>query len=126
MSRLIIILTFCTTVIYGQTSKEVDTRYDWDYVIKYVKKNKMSAIKGPQEIVSEITRGYRGADPQIELIRFYKEAYDYKIIDKAILKKLVDSLIIYGTSEKVKSFAAESIRSVEYRLLNKKINQRVV
>jgi thiol-disulfide isomerase/thioredoxin len=117
MSRLAIILTFCTTVIYGQTS----TKYDWNHVIKYVKRNKMSATKGTQEIVSEITRAYSGEDQQIELIRFYKEAYNYKIVDKSILKGLADSLTIYGKSEKVKSFAAESIKSVEYRLLNKKI-----
>lgn len=50
---------------------------------------------------------------QIELVRFYKEAYDYKIVDKVMLKHLVDSLVTYGMNAEVKLFAAESIKAVE-------------
>ena len=121
MRPLIMVFAFITTTIYGQVSDDLGKTYSLDYVVKYVKKNKMSSTLGTKEIVSEITREYTGEEQQAELIKFYSEAYDYKIVNKSILKKLVDSLAIHGMSDEVKSFAAESIQLVEYRLLDKTI-----
>jgi len=58
---------------------------------------------------------------QMELIKFYKEAYDFKIVDKAILINLVDSLAENGLNERVKQFAAGSKHFVEHRFLDKGI-----
>ncbi len=57
----------------------------------------------------------------MELIKFYKEAYDFKIVDKAILINLVDSLAENGLNERVKQFAAGSKHFVEHRFLDKGI-----
>ena len=119
MKKLTIILLLISAICQGQSLTE--PKYDWDYVIKHVRKNKMNATKGTEAIISEIVKNYKDDEEQMELIRLYKEAYDYQIVDKALLKKLVDSLAINGLNERVKSLATESKNFVEYRLLNKKI-----
>ena len=114
---LIFMLT--STIIYGQVpDKEII--YDWNYVLKYVKKSK-DEIKGTEAIISDITKCYVGENAQMELIKFYKEAYDFKIVDKAILINLVDSLAENGLNERVKQFAAGSKHFVEHRFLDKGI-----
>jgi len=114
---LIFMLT--STIIYGQVpDKEII--YDWDYVIKYVKKSK-DETKGTEAIISDIAKCYVGENAQMELIKFYKEAYDFKIVDKAILINLVDSLAENGLNERVKQFAAGSKHFVEHRFLDKGI-----
>lgn len=108
-----------STIIYGQVpDKEII--YDWDYVLKYVKKSK-DETKGTEAIISDITKCYVGENAQMELIKFYKEAYDFKIVDKAILINLVDSLAENGLNERVKQFAAGSKHFVEHRFLDKGI-----
>lgn len=114
---LIFMLT--STIIYGQVpDKEII--YDWDYVLKYVKKSK-DETKGTEAIISDITKCYVGENAQMELIKFYKEAYDFKIVDRAILINLVDSLAENGLNERVKQFAAGSKHFVEHRFLDKGI-----
>jgi len=114
---LIFMLT--STIIYGQVpDKEII--YDWDYVIKYVKKSK-DETKGTEAIISDIAKCYVGENAQMELIKFYKEAYDFKIVDKAILINLVDSLAENELNERVKQFAAGSKHFVEHRFLDKGI-----
>ena len=119
MKTLTTILILISAICHGQSLTE--TKYSLDYVIKYVRKNKMNATKGTEEIISDIVKTYEDENEQMELIRFYKEAYDYKVVDKILLNNLVDSMVINGLNERVKSFATESKNLVEYRLLNKKI-----
>lgn len=119
MNPLIVALILIGMSCYGQTSP--DPAYDWNYVIKYVRKNKMNATTGTREIIEEIQNKFDGEKQQMELIRFYKDAYDYKIVDKAILKHYVDSLETNGLTAQVKSFANESKQLIEYRLLGKRI-----
>lgn len=114
---LIFMLT--STIIYGQVPDKEIT-YDWDYVLKYVKKSK-DETKGTEAIISDITKCYVGENAQMELIKFYKEAYDFKIVDRAILINLVDSLAENGLNERVKQFAAGSRHFVEHRFLDKGI-----
>ncbi len=119
MIKLVIIFILITAVSFGQATNEA--KYDWDYVIKRVKKNKMNATAGTREIISEIATTYDSANEQMELIEFYKSAYNFKTVDKNILKNLIDSLVQNGLNMEIKSFAAETRNSIEYRLLNKKI-----
>ncbi|MBI3221183.1 MAG: TlpA family protein disulfide reductase [Bacteroidetes bacterium] len=118
MKRLIIIFFLITTSAFGQLTNE--GKYNWDYVIKRVKESK-STTAGTKRIISEISTQFDSKTEQIELIEFYKNAYDYKIVDKAILKNLIDSLAQYGLNEEIKVWASEARVSIEYRLLNKKI-----
>jgi thiol-disulfide isomerase/thioredoxin len=119
MRHFTIILFFLTTIGHSQSDNQ--TVYNWDYVIKYIKKNRMDATKGTKEIIYQITSMLDSEAEQMELIRFYRDAYDYKIVDKIILQNLIDSLQESGLSDAVRSFATESINLIEYRLLNKKI-----
>jgi thiol-disulfide isomerase/thioredoxin len=64
---------------------------------------------------------YDSSAEQKELIEFYKNAFDYKIVDKAILKNLIDSLVQFGISEEMRTLANEVRIAIEYRLLNKRI-----
>lgn len=121
MRSLTTVLLLIITTGYSQTSGEIEPVYDWDYVIKYVRKNKMNARLGTKAIISEITRNYEDEQEQTELIRFYREAYDYKIVDKVILKTLVDSLAIHGLNEEVRAFALESRTLIEHRFLDKEM-----
>ena len=89
--------------------------------MKRVKKNKMSVSAGTKEIISEIATTYDAENEQKELIKFYKGTYDFKVVDKAILKNLIDSLTQNGLNEEIKTFAIETRHSIEFRLLNKKI-----
>ena len=56
MRQLTIVFILTTTFIFGQSTNE--SVYDWDYVIKRVKKNKMNVTAGTKEIISEITTTY--------------------------------------------------------------------
>jgi thiol-disulfide isomerase/thioredoxin len=81
----------------------------------------MNVTAGTKEIISEIASTYNAEKQQLELIKFYKSAYDFKIVDKTILKNLIDSLNKKGLNDEIKTFAVETRNSIEYRLLNKKI-----
>ena len=118
MRGLTIIFFLITTSVFGQLPKE--GKYNWDYVIKRVKEAK-STTTGTKVIISEIADKYDSETEQKELIEFYKNAYDFKIVDKAILKNLIDSLAQYGFNEEIKNLAKETRISIEYRLLTKKI-----
>jgi thiol-disulfide isomerase/thioredoxin len=119
MRQLAIIFVLTTACSFGQSISE--SVYDWDYVFKRVKKNKMSVTAGTKEIISEITATYDSENEQKELIKFYKSTYDFKTVDKTILKNLIDSLAQDGLNEEIKSLAVETRHSIEFRLLNKKI-----
>lgn len=118
MKGLIIIFLLLTKFAFGQLTNE--GKYNWDYVSKRVKESN-SLKAATKQIISEIAAEYNSEAEQKELIKFYKNAYDYKIVDKTILKSLVDSLAQYGLSEEIKILAGEARISIEYRLLNKKI-----
>jgi thiol-disulfide isomerase/thioredoxin len=118
MRGLIIIFFTVTTSAFGQLTDE--GKYNWDFVIKRVKDSK-STTTGTKNIISEISDKYDSEAEQKELIEFYKNAYDFKIVDKGILKNLIDSLAQFGLNEEIKILANETRISIEYRLLNKKI-----
>jgi thiol-disulfide isomerase/thioredoxin len=118
MRGLIIIFFIVTTSVFGQLTN--GEKYNWDYVIKKVKESK-STTTGTREIISEISDKYDSEAEQKELIEFYKNAYDFKIVDKGILKNLIDSLAQFGLNEEIKILANETRTSIEYRLLTKKI-----
>ena len=121
MRGLIIIFLLLTTLsAFGQLTKV--GKYNWDYVIKRVKESK-SATTGTKKIISEIAAKYDLPTEQEELIEFYKNAYDYKIVDKAILKNLIDSLAQFGLNEEIKGLAKKARISIEYRLLTKQIKE---
>lgn len=118
MRILIIMLFLLPTSVFGQLTNE--GKYNWDYVMKRVKESK-STTTGTKEIISEISTKYDSEAEQKELIEFYKNSYDFKIVDKAVLKNLIDSLAQYGLSEEVKILADETRVSIEHRLLTKKV-----
>jgi thiol-disulfide isomerase/thioredoxin len=118
MRGLSIIFLFLTTSAFGQLTNE--GKYNWNYVIKRVKESKSATI-GTKEIISEIADKYDPETEQKELIEFYKNAYDYKIVDKDVLTNLIDSLTQYGLDEEIKLLAKKTKISIEYRLLTKKI-----
>lgn len=119
MRLLSTILILVTVACYGQSVEE--TVYDWKYVIKFVRKNKMNATKATKEIISEISKKYEGEKEQTELIKFYKGTYDYNIVNKGLLKNLIDSISQNGLGEEIRSFARESRDFIKYRFLNKKM-----
>jgi len=119
MRQLTIAFILTTTFSFGQSTTE--SVYDWDYVIKRVKNNKMDVTSGTKEIISEIATTYDAEKEQKELIKFYKSTYDFKTVDKTILKNLIDSLAQSGLNDEIKSLAIETRNSIEFRLLNKKI-----
>lgn len=119
MRKLAIIFVLTTTFSFAQSTSE--SVYDWDYVIKRVKNNKMNVTAGTKEIISEITTTYDAKNEQKELIKFYKSTYDFKTVDKTILKNLIDSLAQSGLNDEIKSLAVETRNSIEFRFLNKKI-----
>lgn len=88
--------------------------------MKRVKENR-SATLGTKKIISEISSKYSSEEQQKELIEFYRNAYDFKIVDKSVLKILIDSIATYGLNEEIKLSALEAKNSIEFRLLNKKI-----
>ena len=81
----------------------------------------MDATRATNAIISEITQRYKGEGQQIELVRFYRDAYDFKIVDKSILGHIIDSLTDNGSTANIRSLAKETRQAVEYRLLNKQI-----
>jgi thiol-disulfide isomerase/thioredoxin len=111
--------TLATTSGFGQSQHK--TVYDWSFVIKRVKVNNMNVTAGTQAIISQIADNYQAENQQKELIKFYRAAYDFKIVDKTILKNLIDSLAKDGLNEEIKSFAAQTRQSIEFRLLNQKV-----
>jgi thiol-disulfide isomerase/thioredoxin len=117
-SGRVIIFLLLTTSAFGQLAN--DGKYNWDYVIKRVKESK-SITAGTKNIILEIATKYDSAAEQRELIDFYKNAYDYKVVDKLILKNLIDSLAQHGINEKIRNQANEARTLIEFRLLTKKI-----
>jgi thiol-disulfide isomerase/thioredoxin len=97
------------------------TKYNLEEVIKITVRKHKNVTTGTKEIISTISDEYEGAEEQLELIAFYKRAYDYKVVDKKVLKNLIDSLSENGINEKVRLTASETRNFVEYRLLHKKI-----
>lgn len=120
MRLLILLFILITSISFGQMANKAV--YNWDFVMKRVRNNKMSVSAGTKEIISEITTTYDAENEQKELIEFYKNTYDFKVVDKTILKNLIDSLVDNGLNEEIKSFATEARYSVEFRFLNRKIN----
>jgi thiol-disulfide isomerase/thioredoxin len=118
MRQLTILFFLITTASFGQPAHE--SKYDWAYVMRSVKTNK-NVTAGTKEIISGIAAAYDPVNEQKELIEFYKRTYDFKIVDKVILKNLIDSLTQNGFNEEIKLLAAEARNSIEYRLLHKKI-----
>lgn len=118
MKGLILILLLLTTPVFGQLTSE--GKYNWDYVMTRVKESK-SISSGTKLIISEIADKYDSETEQKELIELYKNAYDFKIVDKGVLKNLIDSLARYGLNEEIKALAMETRTSIEFRLLTKKI-----
>lgn len=121
----ILALMFISPAIHGQSPSGLDSVYTWDYVIKYVRKNKMDATRATNAIIREITQQYEGEGQQIELVRFYRDAYDFKIIDKSILSHIIDSLANNGSTANVTSLAKATRQLVLYRILNKEIRNFV-
>jgi thiol-disulfide isomerase/thioredoxin len=118
MKLLLLLFLIVSTSAFGQLTNQ--GKYNWEYVRERVKESK-SATAGTKRIIAEIAHKHDSAAEQKELIEFYRNSYDFKIVDKGILKKLIDSLAEYGLSEELKTLADEARRSIEYRLLNKKI-----
>lgn len=81
----------------------------------------MDATRATNAIIREITQQYEGEGQQIELVRFYRDAYDFKIIDKSILSHIIDSLANNGSTANVTSLAKATRQLVLYRILNKEI-----
>lgn len=96
-------------------------KYNLEDVIKITVKKHKNVTAGTKEIISGIAQEYEGESEQLELITFYKRAYDYKVIDKKLLKNLIDSLSENGINENVKRTATETRYFIEYRFLGKKI-----
>ncbi|MFN5171201.1 MAG: TlpA family protein disulfide reductase [Cyclobacteriaceae bacterium] len=119
MKRIALLCILAVSDSFGQSA--VESVYDWDFVMSRVRKNAMNASAATNQIINEIAASYGARDEQKELIKFYRGAYDFKIVDKAILKSLIDSLSQHGVNEEIKANALEARQAVEYRLLNKKI-----
>lgn len=118
MKKLTLILALASTFSYAQSEEE--KLYNWDYVSFFVKKSN-SLTASTKEIISTIAEKHDGEEQQTEMIRFYKESFDYKIVDKEILINLIDSLAAEGLTDTIRAAAIEAKNAVEYRLLNKKI-----
>lgn len=116
MRILVVIFVMGTSIAYGQSP------YSWDYVIKYVRANKMDVTKATREIFAEISDKYKGADQQAEIVRFYRDAYDFKIVDKPLLDRAIDSISVNGLNEVIRSQASAARDVIMNRLLTKKIN----
>ena len=106
-------------VCFGQTLDTI--KYNLPDVIGVTVQKNKNFTEGTKEIISNITSEYEGESQQLELIRFYKNTYDYKVVDKKILKNLIDSLSINGINESVRKIATETRNFVEYRFLGKQI-----
>ncbi|CAN0240362.1 unnamed protein product [Phaeothamnion confervicola] len=118
LKALAIPFLLVTTSVFGQLTDE--GTYNWEFVMKRVKEQK-TITAGTKKIISEISGKYSSEEEQRELIAFYKNAYDFKIVDKLILKKIIDSLTSYGLNDEIKLAAAQAKNSVEFRLTGKKI-----
>lgn len=118
MRILLIVFLLISVSAFGQRANE--GRYNWEFVMKRVKEAK-SASAGTRRIIVEIADKYDSLTEQKELIEFYRNAYDYKIVDKTVLKNLIDSLTQFGVNEKIRTLANKTRTSIEYRLLDKKI-----
>lgn len=115
--RITLIFFVMSCNCFGQSDSVF---YDWDYVMNYVKKNK-SVINGTSAIVKTIVSNYEGENQQLELIKFYNEAFDYKIVHKETLTRIIDSLKTNGLSEEIRLLANQSKDKIEFRLKGKKI-----
>lgn len=104
--------------LLGQIGKE--NKYDWSYIREHVREAK-SITEGTRRIIQEITKKYSSDSQQRELIEFYKTAYDYKIVDRGVLKNIIDSLAVFGINDEVKTLAVSTRNFIEHRLLTQKI-----
>ncbi len=110
------------TTAFGQLTEQ--GKYNWEFVMNRVRETKDVAT-GTRKIVLEILERYSSEEAQKELIQFYKDAYEFKIVDKSILKQLVDSLSIHGLNDEIRLSALDAKNAIEFRLLNKKIEDLV-
>lgn len=117
--KIIFILVLTAQVCFGQSLDTI--KYNLPDVIKITVQKNKNLTEGTKEIISNITSEYEGESQQLELIRFYKSTYDYKVVDKKILKNLIDSLSVNGINESVRKIATETRNFVEYRFLGKQI-----
>lgn len=83
----------------------------------------MNVTAGTKEIISEIATTYDSQKEQKELIKVYKSTYDFKTVDKTLLKNLIDSLAQSGLNDEIKSIAIEVRNSIEFRFLNSKTTE---
>ena len=67
MKTLFTLLLLSTLATFGQTPIS-NKKYNWDYVMKYVKKNKMDIARGTQAIIDEVVQLYAGESQQMELV----------------------------------------------------------
>lgn len=117
--RIFILLLAITTFCYGQSSDT--SRYSLENVIKITVRKHKNKTTGTRELIANITRAYDGQDQQLELIRFYKSTFDYKVIDKEILANLIDSLSQHGINENVREIAKKARNFIEHRFLGKRM-----
>ena len=73
MKQLTILFILTTIFSFGQSTNE--PVYDWKFVLKRVKKNKMSISAGTREIISEISTTYQADIQQKELIKFFRTGF---------------------------------------------------
>jgi thiol-disulfide isomerase/thioredoxin len=119
MRQLLVIITFLPIILSGQSPDSIV--YSRDFVLVYLQKNDMNEAKATKAIIADLVKKHQAEQQQIELIRLYKDAYDYKIVDKLVLRKLVDSLETTGMNERVKLFATSSKSFVQFRFVTKKL-----
>ncbi len=117
--KTLILFSLITKVCCGQSSDT--SKYTLPDVIKITVQKNKSVTAGTKEIISNIAHEYEGEEEQFELIRFYKSSYDYKVVDKKILKNLIDSLSANGATENVRRNATAARFFIEYRFLGKQM-----
>ncbi len=117
MKRLVIIFLFTTNFSLSQSI--ADNPYNRKYITDFRKDKYMPPTTATIGMIDGISKKYEGEQEQMELVKFYKGVFDFKLIDKKILRNLIDSLISFGQTDNVKSFAKESKKAIEYRILGK-------
>jgi hypothetical protein len=81
MKGMTIIFLILAKSAFAQLTNE--GKYNWDYVSKRIKESN-SLTAATKLVISEIAVEYNSETEQKELIKFYKDAYDYKIVDKTV------------------------------------------
>lgn len=115
----LILLLLITNLCYAQLPDTA--RYSPENVIKITVRKHKNVTTGTNEIISNISSEYDGEREQLELITFYKSAYDYKVVDKTILKHLIDSLSEHGINQNIRQTAIETRNFIEHRFLGKEM-----